>query len=142
MPAEARRFERRIDALIEIAAFVAGFLERQDLGRDIRPAVDFAVEELFTNMVMSGAGGYPTVDIELATIPGGVVVTLVDRGVAPFDVTQAPDADLSQPLERRAPGGLGLHLTRRLVDSIEYQYSPQLRESRITFRKTGGPPAA
>jgi len=40
------------------------------------------------------------------------------------------------PLEQRVPGGLGLHLTRRLVDAIEYTYVPERRESRITFRKS------
>ena len=48
------------------------------------------------------------------------------------------------PIEQRAPGGLGLHLIRRLVDSIEYEYSEEARQSRITFRKTrrDAPPRA
>jgi anti-sigma regulatory factor (Ser/Thr protein kinase) len=31
---------------------------------------------------------------------------------------------------------LGLHLIRRLVDSLQYEYSNESRQSRITFRKT------
>ena len=71
----------------------------------------------------------------MTALAGGVEVTLTDYDVEPFDVTQAPDVDIDLPIEQRKPGGLGLHLIRRLVDSIEYRYSPQQRESRITFRK-------
>ena len=54
----------------------------------------------------------------------------------PFDVTRAPDADITLPIEQRKPGGLGLHLIRRLVDSVAYEYFKDDRRSRITFRKT------
>ena len=67
-------------------------------------------------------------------------MTLTDYDVEPFDVTKAPDADVKLPIEQRRPGGLGLHLIRRLLDSIEYEYSKERRQSRITFRKTKAAP--
>ena len=63
-------------------------------------------------------------------------MTLTDYDVEPFDVTQSPEVDVTLPIEQRRPGGLGLHLIRRLLDSIEYDYSKEKRRSRITFRKT------
>jgi len=100
------------------------------------PAIDFAVEELFTNMVKYSTMSSAAVRIDLARIDGGVQVTLTDYDVEPFDVTRAPDADIELPIEQRKPGGLGLHLIRRLVDSIEYEYSRESRQSRTTIRKT------
>jgi len=94
------------------------------------------VEELFTNMVKYSTMSSAAVRIDLARIDGGVQVTLTDYDVEPFDVTQAPDADIELPIEQRKPGGLGLHLIRRLVDSIEYEYSRESRQSRTTIRKT------
>jgi phosphoserine phosphatase len=133
---EHRYFERRIDALDEIVAFTAGAFGRQHVDPKLLPDVEFAVEELFTNMVKYGGTSAARVRLDIAGIPAGVEVTLTDEDVEPFDVTQAPDADVSLPIGERAPGGLGLHLTRRLVDAVEYDYSEAARRSRITFRKT------
>lgn len=74
--------------------------------------------------------------LELKAVEGGVEVTLVDRGVERFDPTASPDVDIHAPIDERRPGGLGLHLIRRMVDSIDYRYSDATREGRITFRKT------
>jgi anti-sigma regulatory factor (Ser/Thr protein kinase) len=98
--------------------------------------VDLAVEELFTNMVKYSARSKTEVRIELTGIDGGVEVTLTDYDVDPFDVTKSPDVDVNRPLDQRRPGGLGLHLIRRLLDSVEYEYTEETRQSRITFRKT------
>ena len=76
------------------------------------------------------------VDIELEAIPDGIQVVLVDHDVDLFDVTKAPEVDIHRPITERQPGGLGLHLIRRLVNSIEYDYHAPTRTSRTTIRKT------
>jgi anti-sigma regulatory factor (Ser/Thr protein kinase) len=60
-------------------------------------------------------------------------VTLVDNDVDEFDITQARDVDISQSLEERTPGGLGIYLINKIVDSIDYRYAN--RQSTITFTK-------
>ncbi len=136
--ADSRSFDRGHDALPDIVAFTDEVFDRRGIDSALLPAVDFAIEELFTNMVKYGAGSTAPILIAIAAIAGGVEVTLTDRDVPPFDPACSPDADVTLPIEQRVPGGLGLHLTRRLVDAIEYTYVPERRESRIVFRKTGG----
>jgi len=131
-----RSFERSFDSIEHIVAFTAATFADQGIDPELLPAIDFAVEELFTNMVKYSTMSSAAVRIDLARIDGGVQVTLSDYDVEPFDVTQAPDADIELPIEQRKPGGLGLHLIRRLVDSIEYEYSRESRQSRTTIRKT------
>jgi phosphoserine phosphatase len=127
-------FARHVDELPRIVAFTAEAFERAGIDAGLRGAVDFALEELFTNMVKYGGGDAP-VRVELATVDGAVEATLTDSGVEPFDPTTAPDADVSLPAQARTPGGLGIHLVRRLVDELRYEYAPERRESRITFVK-------
>ena len=131
-----RSFRRSFGSLAEIFAFTADFFARHGVDAGLLPTVDFTLEELFTNMVKYSPAGDAHVRIDMATTPGGVEVTLTDYDVERFDVTQAPDANINLPLEQRRPGGLGLHLIRRLVDSMTYEYSTEERRSRITFRKT------
>jgi anti-sigma regulatory factor (Ser/Thr protein kinase) len=132
---ERAAFPRRIDALSAIVAFTAAAFERLQAPLELRRDVDFVLEELFTNVVKYGGGSAP-VSIDIAAIAGGVEVTLTEPEAERFDVTRAPVVDTTLPAESRRPGGLGLHLIPRLVDSVKYDYSEAERCSRITFRKT------
>jgi serine/threonine-protein kinase RsbW len=131
----ARAFRPSFDALAELVAFTAAGFDSEGIDRRLLPVVDFALEELFTNVVKYGRSS-ADIRVELRAIPGGVEGSLTAEGVADFDVTRAPPLDTGLPIEQRQPGGLGLQLTRQMVDSIEYEYQDTQRRSRVTFRKT------
>ncbi|MEO5770608.1 MAG: ATP-binding protein [Burkholderiaceae bacterium] len=142
---QAKAFAPRLDALAEMVAFTAAAFEREGIDKRLLGTVDFVLEELFTNVVKYGRGTIGTggaidapvsVRLELQPVAGGVQASLIAEGVADFDITRAPTVDTSLPIEQRQPGGLGLHLIGRLVDSIEYEYQVSQMRSRVTFRKT------
>ena len=132
---ERASFARRIDVLAELVAYTTAAFARQGIPATLLVDVDLVLEELFTNIVKYGGGKAP-VAIEIAAIPDGVEVTLTEPEAERFDVTQAPPVDITLPAVQRRPGGLGLHLIARLVDSVQYGYSEGERCSRIVFRKT------
>ena len=131
--AASRSFKRSFDSLEQIFAFTAGTMDAE-----LRRTVDFVLEELFTNVIKYGRASDAPVRIDVGRIAGGVEVTLTDTDAEPFDLTRSPDADIDLPLEKRKPGGLGVHLVRKMVDSIQYRYSAEERTSRVSFRKTLG----
>jgi anti-sigma regulatory factor (Ser/Thr protein kinase) len=131
-----RTFPRSYGSIPEIFAFTADSFARMRVDPALLRTIDLVVEELFTNILKYSTMSDAAVRIDLTKVADGVEVTLTDYDVEPFDITRAPDADVGLPIERREPGGLGLHLVRRLVDSIEYEYSKEGRQSRITVRKT------
>jgi len=137
---ERASFERRIDAIADIFAFTAAAFARLGAPDALRTEVDFVLEELFTNIVKYGRGEAP-VAIDIVPIPDGVEVTVTEPEADRFDVTRAPQVDVTLPADQRQPGGLGLHLVGRLVDSVQYGYSEGERCSRIVFRKTSAAPA-
>jgi sigma-B regulation protein RsbU (phosphoserine phosphatase) len=128
-------FARTFDSLPALAAFTSAFFARHGVSRVLLNTLDLALEELFTNMVKYSPGGAERVDVDIGTLAGGIEVVLTDYDVDFFDVTRAPDANVELPIEQRRPGGLGLHLIRRMLDSLEYQYSEAQRMSQIRFRK-------
>jgi anti-sigma regulatory factor (Ser/Thr protein kinase) len=61
----------------------------------------------------------------------GVEISLTDFDVERFDPREIGSVDVDAPLEQRTPGGLGLYLVLKMVNSIHYEY--RNRTSKITF---------
>jgi anti-sigma regulatory factor (Ser/Thr protein kinase) len=136
MPASGRWFARSFDSIPATVAFRREFFLDNGIADSLAYAVDFTIEELFTNMVKYGNMSRQDIRIELRGAGSGIEVVLVDPGADRFDVTEAPDVDVSRGAADRRPGGLGLHLIRRMVDSIDYEYDAPTRTGRTSFRKT------
>jgi len=129
-----RTFDRRIDALEEIATFVDSFVASTGLGDQESFDLNLIIEELFTNMVKYNPEGTHPVSVRLDRKGDELVVCLTDTDVERFDITESPPVDTTLPLEARKIGGLGLHFIRQIADRITYEY--ENRNSRITVVKS------
>ena len=61
-----------------------------------------------------------------------LIFLLTDKGLS-FDPTNAPDADITIPIEERAIGGLGIFLIRSIMNEVSYQRLDG--ENRLTMKK-------
>lgn len=129
------KFDRSFDSLQQIFEFAERFYAVERIDQRHHFAVNFAIEELFTNMVKYNAGNPHRVLIEMEQTDGRLIAHLTDFDVDPFDVTAARAVDTESPLEDRKIGGLGLHLIPKMIDTIDYDYDESDRRSRITFTK-------
>ena len=127
-------FERDFGALGDVYAFTRRFAETHRLDESLEYSIHLVVEELFTNMVKYSPGGAPEIEIQLEWHAPAVTAILRDFDVEPFDVTQAPDADVAALLDRGRPGGLGLHLVRRLARDLRYDYRDRTSTITLTMR--------
>ena len=124
-------FKRDFDELKNIVAMTKTVFDKHGVNPALRNVVDLATEELFVNMVTYNTESNENILIEMVPHPLGLEVRLTDYDVERFDPTSAASVDVDAPLDERTPGGLGLSLVMKMVDSIHYEY--RNRQSKITF---------
>jgi anti-sigma regulatory factor (Ser/Thr protein kinase) len=129
-----RRFAREIGSLKPIFDFAAEFAGIAKLARGDRMVAELVLEELFTNMLKYNRGGGKEIAIEMARSGDRLTLKIRDFDVEEFDVTRAREVDVTRPLDERKPGGLGLHLIRRLVDDVAYDYADRCSTITVTKR--------
>jgi serine/threonine-protein kinase RsbW len=124
-------FNRSFDELTNIVTMTEAFFLQEKMQSALRNVVDLATEELFVNMVTYNTETEQKILIEMLPHEHGLEVSLTDYNVKRFDPTIAGPVDIDAPLGERMPGGLGLYLVLKMVDSIHYEY--RNRQSKITF---------
>jgi anti-sigma regulatory factor (Ser/Thr protein kinase) len=129
------KFERDILALDELFNFLDVFIEKHQLDASFAFAIKLVVEELFINMVKYNSNNTNPLSVSLSKEEGKVVIELVDYNVDPFDITQFEEFDRTQSLEKREPGGMGIHLVKKMMDDIHYNYNAEKRTSKIRLIK-------
>lgn len=119
---------------VRIPADLARVADVRALVRDVADAADApvaclddlvqAVDEAATNVIRHGYRGRPGwLDVSAALVGDQIVVTLEDDAPT-FDPTTVQEPDLTVPPEHRRPGGMGVHLTRQAMDTIEHTARP------------------
>ena len=83
-----------------------------------------AVDEAVTNVIRHGyRGAEGWIEVAAELVDERIVVTLEDRAPA-FDPGTVPEPDLTVPPERRTPGGMGVHLIRQAMDTVDHAPRP------------------
>jgi len=104
-----------------LSLFVKDFCGKLDLDQKTTAAVRLALEETVVNVITYA---YPPGEQNIVTITAEsdrkqVRFTVQDSGT-PFDPTSVLEADTTLDAQNRPIGGLGVLLTRKLMDSISY----------------------
>lgn len=120
------RDELTIEAAVENLAEVQTFLEERlskiNFPTRSRMEIGVAAEEIFINIASyayTPQEGKATVRIAVES--DGVTITFIDRGI-PYDPLKKQDPDVTLSADERSIGGLGVFLTKKLMDDVRYEY--------------------
>ena len=108
----------------EAQQFVDEHLEAADCPSKAKMQIDVAVEEIFVNIASYAYApdkGKATVRVEVSQDPVTVTITFLDHGI-PYDPLEKQDPDVTLPAYQRQIGGLGIFMTKKIMDDIAYEY--------------------
>ncbi len=98
-----------------------------------------AVEEVVTNVIVHGygeAGGEILVSLSYDAKAGAMEIRVEDSA-EPFDPLSLPEPDISLGIDDRKIGGLGIFLTRQVMDEIRYRYEGNKNVLILTKKRSG-----
>jgi sigma-B regulation protein RsbU (phosphoserine phosphatase) len=112
-----------VQEIPQLNVFIDEICESHDLDMMLTMQMNLAIEEAVVNVMNygypEGVKGY--VDISVDFDGNCLTFVIKDNGI-PFDPTTKGEVDTTLPAEERSIGGLGIHLVRKLMDSINYEY--------------------
>ena len=118
----------RLNAFVEEVCQTVGF------DKAVTMQVQVAVEEAVVNVMKYAypMGQRGDVTVEAASNDARLKFTIIDSG-KPFDPTVQAETDTTLPAQQRSIGGLGIHIMRQNMDSINYERMDNLNV--LTLRK-------
>lgn len=124
-----------------IRQFITQTTDRLHISAEAIYHFNLAVTELVTNTILYGYKEKPgRIAIEILRSGNDLLIRLSDDAPQ-FDPTQVPPPDFSTPIDERPPGGLGIYLTRQIVDRFTY-HQPSGGGNEVTLAKEDILPAA
>jgi anti-sigma regulatory factor (Ser/Thr protein kinase) len=116
------KLKNKVSELDGVNQTLREFGQRHGLASKVIHDLNLAMEEILTNIISYGYtdNREHEVKVRLSAQLGEVSVEIEDDG-QPFNPLEAPEPDITKPLEERKIGGLGIHLVRKLMDSLEYK---------------------
>ena len=117
-------FKAKTEELSDVLGFVDLMLEKYECPMKIQTAICVAIEEVFVNVARyayKNTEGNVTLGIGFDKESRTITFRMKDSGVA-FDPLKKPDPDITLPAEAREIGGLGIFITKKTMDTVEYAY--------------------
>ena len=107
-----------------VQSFIDERLDAAGCPAKAKMQIGVAAEEIFVNIASyayTQEHGKATVRVEISGEPVTLTITFMDHG-RPFDPLARDDPDVTLPAEQRRIGGLGIFITRKTMDDVNYEY--------------------
>ena len=115
------RLTSRLEEIGRLAEAVEAFGAAHQLPDAVVFAFNLSLDEVVTNVIsyaFADVQDHP-IDVRLR-LEGDVLEAEVTDAGQPFNPIDVPTPDLDAPIDERRIGGLGIHIVREMMDTLEY----------------------
>jgi len=109
----------------KVLEFIESRMEAAECSPKVMMQVELAAEEIYVNIAhyaYAPGKGDATLRIETYGSPAEVTLTFMDKGT-PFDPLKKDDPDVTLGASERDVGGLGIFMTKKVMDEVTYEYA-------------------
>jgi sigma-B regulation protein RsbU (phosphoserine phosphatase) len=110
--------------LDQVFSFIEESLVSRNISNKIVNSLNLAVEEIFVNISHYGYGnneGTVKIEVYIEENSKQIKIKIIDNG-KPFNPLLKDDPDISLSAEERDIGGLGIFITKKIMDEVLYEY--------------------
>lgn len=117
-----RKVLNNLNVVPEVIQWAEEFCNQHHVSRNTMLSMLVAVEEILVNIISYGYedGRDHEIRIELSCKEGKITAAFTDDG-KPFNILEMETPDITAPADDRPIGGLGIHLTRSMMDEVNYK---------------------
>lgn len=114
--------KNELEELKRLDLSVTEYCNSHGFSSELEFALKLSLEEVVANVISYGYSddSEHKITVKLDQVDGSVVIQVEDDGEA-FNPLEQKPPDIEAPVEERPIGGLGIHLVRHYMDSLEYE---------------------
>ena len=132
MKKRSQKYKLKIPSITEnlqlIREFIIKVAEKAGFDRERQEQIALAVDEACTNVIKHAHkfDSRRMIDIQIFVDEQKIRITITDKGRG-FDVSRIKDPDLKKFARESRHGGLGIYLIKTLMDDVQYQFTPGVK---------------
>ncbi len=132
MKAKTQKYKLKIPSITEnlkmIREFVLKISAKTGFNEETQEQIALAVDEACTNVIKHAHhhDARRLMDIQIQTDANKMKITITDKGRG-FDITKLKDPDVEKFIKESRHGGLGIYLIKTLMDEVDYEFNPGVK---------------
>jgi serine/threonine-protein kinase RsbW len=132
MKVRNQKYRLKIPSITEnlqmIREFVLKIAAKAGFNEETREQIALAVDEACTNVIKHAHhhDARRLMDIQIKTDADKIKIIITDKGRG-FDITKLKDPDIEKFIRESKHGGLGIYLIKTLMDEVNYEFNPGVR---------------
>ena len=118
------------ESISQVQAFLEETLDQAEVAMKLAMKMDIVLDEVYSNIVFYSKA--TSVKLECSVNDREIVLQMTDNGI-PYNPLEAKEPDITLAAEEREIGGLGIFITKKMMDEFDYKFENNLNCVRLAL---------